>query len=261
MPATYNPKRISEILIPPIIEQNHPQVHVQNDIPGTDAQVDNVFEIQLPPIIQIEQNHPQMHFQNDIAGANAHVDGNDALQDDHEDQNDIADAELAANESALILNAMQPQNEIDNDVVPINEIIDVIIIENDDEDVEPADSKQNILPRVKVEESDLAAIEIILNGGVNERNVAPEAVIPQNQVVAAAQNQVTAAEIGMPGPSGIHEQPAQLAESSDSKEVVFMNSPPKPRQAKLEHDDFSGKIPHAKNVCSYYVSTICSQVL
>lgn len=208
-----------------------------------------IFERPLPALPEIGQNHGEVNeapVLNDVAG----------------DEVDASDGVLLLNEPEPIA-PLHDENGIDDDVVPIIENIEVIIIESDDEDVEPSESKQDILPRVKVENLDLSAIQIILNGEANGIIVEPpravaaepvhrtDAALPVDLSMRSRSNEVAAAALQ----NQAAETPPVQADPSDANEIVFL-SPSKPRRAKLESDDLSALIPYTKNGRTYIAQVV-----
>lgn len=258
MPAIYNPRRLVELPMPALIidmEQNGGEADVaqmpplQNDV--AEIVAPNNEDVLFPIEPQVEA---QLPHQNNIALALVHNAA--ALRNDDNVENLVDDA---ANEPEAEP-SIEQQDVFVDDIVLMDIEIDVIVIESDDENAEPAESKVDVLPRVKVESSDLAVFEVILNGQINKANATQEdhtAPNPQHQPAAL----LPEAFIGQPGPSSsmaaaTATEPQDevvgaqdIVGSSDSKEVFFNKTPPKPRQAKLERDDFSGKIPYIENVC------------
>lgn len=143
---------------------------------------------------------------------------------------------------------------------------DIISIDSDDEEprdaAEPRESKLDIVPRVKIEDRDRTAIQNIMSGGREfgwPRQAAPvdhSKPSCSNASVAAAQNQTTSAlqqqaTEEVPGPSGLNSNARASVDESEravSQAIFFLKTPPKPKRAKLEPDDFSGQIPYAQNV-------------
>lgn len=65
-----------------------------------------------------------------------------------------------------------PQNEDDEEVIPIADKVEIIEIFSDDDDLYPPDTKEAILPQVKVENCDITAIDKLLNDRASQHTTA-----------------------------------------------------------------------------------------
>lgn len=254
MPALYNPRRLSERPLPLNLQSQQDAVNEIPDQNGPNGQLVELDE-QVP-----NQNEAGELINGDILLPNVNVplDSVDDFDEQMPNQNEN-DAVVAYNEVVPLPNEPLHGEQLPNhnndhanhaiedavdDIMPIEEHVDVIIIDSDDENVDPVDSKPDILPRVKVENGDLAAIEMILNNRANQMNAVP-----------VIEHGTEPIGVGVPGTSGVNAVAAasaaqqEQAGSSGLNEIAFMKTPPKPRRAKLESDDFSGRIPYAINVC------------
>lgn len=254
MPALYNPRRLSERPLPLNLQSQQDAVNEIPDQNGPNGQLVELDE-QVP-----NQNEAGELINGDILLPNVNVplDGVDDFDEQMPNQNEN-DAVVAYNEVVPLPNEPLHGEQLPNhnndhanhaiedavdDIMPIEEHVDVIIIDSDDENVDPVDSKPDILPRVKVENGDLAAIEMILNNRANQMNAVP-----------VIEHGTEPIGVGVPGTSGVNAVAAASAAQQEQagpsglNEIAFMKTPPKPRRAKLESDDFSGRIPYAINVC------------
>lgn len=271
MPPVYNVNRVFEKPLPAIIQgvphQHEPiadGLRIPNDIAEGHPQ-HNAMPIN-PPIDEGTEIGNRIAF-DDAQNNDAAMPTNAAqIFEEIEIENDVAvDDDLHNNSTLRAAEDMSDENNCYGDISVIDEVIETIVIDSDDDNyAEPEDSKLNIVPRVKIEDRDRTAIENIMSSG---RTSAPQnqattvdhsgpscsnaaVAAPQNQTTSPLQQQQQTTE-AVPGPSGLNSNArASVNESvrAGSNAILFSKTPPKPRRAKLERDDFSGQIPYAQNV-------------
>lgn len=147
--------------------------------------------------------------------------------------------------------------DADNDVLPLIEEIDIIEIPSDEEDVDAEDKKEPVLPQVKIENRDLAAIDILINGRVNQQKPAAQqeshigmpgpstAVVPPNLVPTPIEIAQVELPVDVNSGSAAAVDPIQVYKDEED----FMGTTcPKAIVAKIEPDDFSGGVPFISNV-------------
>lgn len=158
----------------------------------------------------------------------------------------VAIAQDAANENIAEPNMLAVNNG--EEVVFFQEEVEYIVIESDDEDFVTGENASDQTPaivkleRVKVEDQDLAAIQILIHG--------------KNSVANARQHGDTAPPatdmaVNIAAIEAVDNQQELLANASnDDDDVVFMSQPPPGVFAKCERDDISGYVPYTTNVCN-----------
>lgn len=130
---------------------------------------------------------------------------------------------------------LAPNN--DADVVCNQEEVECIVIESDDEDITNEENAASLAPsdvkleRVKVEDQDMAAIQILIHG----RDVM--------------------ANVNQHGDATLHAVNEPANEASGDDDVVFFSHPPPAVFAKCECDDISGFVPFTTNVSNMSVNT------
>lgn len=266
MPALYNPRRLFERPLPLNLQSQNDAVNEMPD-QNDDHEMSAAFadDAMLPngPLVELDEQVPNQNeagaivelINGDILLPNANVplDGIGDLDEQMPNQNEavFACTEVVTLPNESLHGEQSPNHNNDgsiddagDDIMPIEEHVDVVIIDSDDENLAPVDSKPDILPRVKVENGDMAAIEIILNNRANQMNAVP--------VITHGTEPIG---VGVPGTSGVNAVTAATGAQQEQtgpsglNEIACMKTPPKPRRAKLESDDFSGRIPYALNVC------------
>lgn len=268
MPPVYNVNRAFEkplpAIIPGALHQHEPiadGLRIPNDIAECDPPhnatpinppIDDGTEIGNRIALDDAQN-------NDVAmPTNAAP-----IFEEMEIENDVAVDDDHNNSTLRAAEDTSDDNNSYEDVRPVDEVIETIVIDSDDDNYpEREDSKLNIVPRVKIEDRDRTAIENIMSNGRASAQQNQAIIVdhpgpscsnaavsaPQNQTTSALQQQATEA---VAGPSGLNSNARASADESvrtDSNAILFSKTPPKPRRAKLEPDDFSGQIPYAQNV-------------
>lgn len=238
------------------IEQNPQQVNEQH------VPID--LEIEAVPILQFDQN-PIYAQENDVAAPVIIQNEANRVDEQHvpielvNDAVPIHQPDQNSNANPLQEDGME---EADNDVVPVIEEMEIIEVSSGEEDVDPEDTKEAVLPQVKVENHDLAAIDIIINGRVNQQKpAAPQesyigvpgpstAVVPPSAVAPnLVPNAIEIAQVELPvdaipdlaaavDPIQVYKDEEDFVETTCPKAIV----------AKIEPDDFSGGVPFISNV-------------
>lgn len=254
--VVYNPRRLAELPLPIIIENNNVDNQPEADHNDNLNAPMDVAELNGAAVEQEPNNNDVLIVPMDVAGPNGAAiehetnnndnlivpmdvaEPNGAAVEQNPNNNDGAQADRAA------LNA----NGLDDDVVVI-ENIDIIVIDSGDDDDELADRKPNILAQVKIENRDLEAIQNILAARrtlSDDITAAGSANEPSIELATVQPTQIATADlVNAPSTSA-----AAVAVNELFNEGFFPGELPVPKKAKIEPDDFSGGIPFIKNVCA-----------